>query len=99
MGVSAYRRGSISISRQICQETGCGGCWRCRESRPTPRPDGWGDKALARATQRARRILAGCERYGLPRPDAEMLAEAVRERERVGAKTAMEAARAAIALI
>ena len=83
--------------RQLCAEYGCRGCVRCSEYKPTPRPATWGDKALARATERARRIVAECERYGLLRPSAEVLAGAVQERERVGAETAKVAAETALA--
>lgn len=96
MGIAAYNRGSLGISRQLCAEYGCRGCVRCSKHKPTPRPATWGDKALARATERARRIVAGCERYGLPQPSAEVLAGAVQERERVGAETAARAAEAAL---
>lgn len=96
MGIAAYNRGSLGISRQLCAEYGCRGCVRCTEHKPTPRPATWGDKALARATERARRIVAGCERYGLPRPSLEVLVGAVQERERVGLETATRAAKAAL---
>lgn len=97
MGAAAYNRGSRAIARQICMESGCRGCVRCSEPASRPRPPTWGEKALARAIDRARRILRGCDRYGWPRPSAEVLAAAVQERERVGAATARAAADAALA--
>lgn len=98
MGIAAYNRGSLGISRQLCAEYDCRGCVRCSEYKSTPRPATWGDKALARATERARRIVSGCERYGLPRPTVDVLAGAVQERERVGDETARKAAETALCL-
>jgi hypothetical protein len=98
MGIAAYNRGSLSISRQFCAESGCRGCVRCREYKPTPRPPTWGDKASARAKTRAQRIVAGCARYGLPRPSVELLSDAVQKIERVGVKTARAAAESALQL-
>lgn len=92
MGIAAYNRGSLAVSRQLCMESGCRGCVRCSERKPAPRPPTWGEKALARAIDRARRIVRGCDRYGWPRPSADVLAAAVQERERVGAATARAAA-------
>ena len=99
MGGAAYNRGSLVISRQICEQFGCSGCGACREYRPTPRPESWGDKAKARALERARSILASSKRHGLPRPTVEMLTAIVQERERVGAATAQAAAEEASASI
>ncbi len=98
MGIAAYNRGSLGISRQLCEQYGCRGCVRCREYKPSPRPASWGEKAQSRAIARARRIVIGCDRYGLPRPSADVLIAAVQERERVGKETARVAADAALAL-
>lgn len=97
MGAAAYNRGSRVISAQFCRERACRGCPRCSEYRPAKRPKTWGDKALTRATQRARRIVVGSIRYGLSRPTVDMLASAVQERERVGMATALAAAERALA--
>lgn len=96
MGVAAYNRGSLRISRQICDEYGCRGCVRCTEYKPIPRPPTWGERAKAKALERARRVLAGIARYGLPRPTQETLAAVVQDRERVGEETAQAAARTAL---
>ena len=92
MGIAAYNRGSLSISRQYCAESGCRGCVRCSQCKPTPRPATWGEKAQARALLRARRVLVACSKAGLPRPTLEMLTAILQERERVGEDTARDAA-------
>lgn len=97
MGVAAYYRGNRIISEQICRERGCSGCRICRPYKPTPRPPGWGEKAAARALERARRVIASAARYSLPIPDEETLAAILRDKERVGETTAREAARLALA--
>jgi len=97
MGVAAYNRGSRVISAQFCRERGCPGCSACSEPvKPEPRPAGWGDKARARALDKARRIVSGYRRYGLTPPDEEILTHAVREDARVGRATAATAARKAL---
>jgi len=55
-----------------------------------------GEKAAARALDYALRIVASARRYGLDVPCVEMLAEIVRDRARVGAETAISAARRAL---
>lgn len=91
MGVAAYNRGSLAISRGMCAEYGCRGCVRCSDHTPTPRPPGWGDKIKAKARTRA----AGLLRYMLERGHeitrAE-LADMIRQDVGCGKKTAMKAA-------
>lgn len=97
MGIAAYNRGSLAISRQICTEGGCPGCVRCSEIKATPRPSTWGDKARAKALARAHRLIASNVKYGLPRLTVDMLAVILRERERVGEATAKSVAEEALA--
>jgi hypothetical protein len=81
MGVAAYNRGNLAISRDLFPE-------RYREpAKPTPRPSTWGSKAAARAEERARRIVSGLRRYGLA-VVREQVIGAVAERERVAVDTA-----------
>ena len=96
MSGAAYRRGSMAITRQICAEYNCRGCVYCHEHKPTPRPADWGEKAKAKALARAQRILASAARFGLSMPSVEVLAEILRDRERVGAGTARRAAEEAL---
>jgi len=97
MGHAAYMRGSRAISRQFCEEVGCGGCSLCRpKHKPTPRPEGWGDKAKARAADHAQRIIAGRAKYGMPPPSVEVLSGAVQDRARVSESTATQAAKDAL---
>lgn len=96
MSGASYRRGSAVISRQTCADTRCPGCVRCREHVPTPRPEDWGEQAAARALDVARRVVSGARRYGLADPTVAVLAQAVRERARVGEATAQKAAETAL---
>lgn len=90
MGVAAYNRGSRSNARQL-------GTYKDPvKPRPQPRPAGWGDKALARATERAGRILRGNRRFGRAL-SREMLAACVVDKERVSQETAQRAADDALA--
>jgi hypothetical protein len=98
MGVAAYNRGSLNISRQFCAERGCLGCMRCSKIKATPRPSTWGDKAKTKAMERARRLIASGARAGLPRLTVDMLAAILQERERVGAATAQSVAEEALAM-
>lgn len=93
MGIAAYYRGNAVISRQIRAEQGIPE--PCHK--PEPRPADWGSKAAAKALDHARRVLSGAARCGMPAPSEEMLAEVVREKAKVGAETAAEAARQALA--
>lgn len=93
MGAAAYNRGSRLIARQADEALGIR---PAAEHKPTPRPDTWGDKAKARALERARRILRGGRRYGRETSE-EILAGAVAMVARVSLQTATEAARAALA--
>jgi hypothetical protein len=91
MGAAAYRRGSIALSREIAIEQGT-----YREPcKPQPRPSDWGTKALARATDRARRIIAANAKFARV-VSLETLIACVIDRERVGEETATAAARAAM---
>jgi hypothetical protein len=92
MGIAAYNRGSLTISRQFCEEGGCRGCVRCREHVPTPRPASWGDKARARATKRAKRLIASGAKAGLSPLTVDMLVAILQDRERVGEATARSVA-------
>lgn len=92
MGIAAYNRGSLSISRQFCAAGGCRGCVRCSDYKPTPRPASWGDKARTRAMTRARRLVACGAKTGLPRLTVDMLAAILQDRERVGEATARSVA-------
>jgi hypothetical protein len=84
MGIAAYNRGNLAISRDLFPE-------RYREpAKPTPRPSSWGNKAAQRATERARRIVAGLQRYGLT-VVREQVIGAVVERERIAVATATTA--------
>jgi hypothetical protein len=95
---ASYMRGSRRISAEFCREYGCIGCARCRpDCHREPRPATWGDAAAARALDHARRIVAGAARAGLAAPAADVLAEAVRSRARVGHETAIRAAAKALA--
>lgn len=96
MGIAAYNRGSLAISRQFCADGGCPGCMRCSEIKATPRPSTWGDKARARALARAYRLIASGTKAGLRPLTIDMLAAILQERERVGAETAKSAAEEAI---
>lgn len=96
MGVAAYNRGSLVISRQFCEAGGCRGCDRCRKIVPTPRPASWGDKARTRAMDRARRLIASGLKAGLRPLTVDMLAAILQERERVGEATARGIAREAL---
>jgi len=96
MGAAAYNRGSLNISRQFCEEGGCRGCVRCREHVPIPRPASWGDKARARAMDRARRLIASGAKAGLRPLTVDMLAGILQERERVGEATAKAVAEEAL---
>lgn len=91
MGIAAYNRGSACISRGVLMDAGT---WR-EPAKPTPRPATWGDKAKARALDRARRVLSGNRRLGRD-VEPDVLAAIVVERERVGLVTATEAARLAL---
>lgn len=92
MSIKAYYRGNAVISRQTRRDLGIPEpCYK-----PDPRPPGWGDKAAARALERARRLLATAKRCGLRPLDEESLVELVAEKARVGKKTAAEAARVAL---
>lgn len=93
MGVAAYNRGSAVISREIEIEQGTyrGPCV------PSPRPADWGAKALARATDRARRVIVANAKVGRS-VSLEILIMCVIDREHVGAETANAAARAAMEL-
>ena len=97
MGVAAYSRGSLVISRQFCEAGGCRGCDRCRKIVPTPRPASWGDKARTRAATRAQRLIASGAKAGLRPLTVDMLAAILQERERVGEVTARAVAEAALA--
>ena len=97
MGAAAYNRGSLSISRQFCEEGGCRGCVRCRGHVPTPRPATWGDKARTKAMDRARRLIASGAKAGLRPLTVDMLATILQERERVGEATALAVAEEALA--
>lgn len=92
MGIAAYNRGSRRISEDLAREAGT---WR-DPPRPQPRPEGWGDKAMAQAVERARRILLSNRRYGRE-IDVETLTACVVDRARVGQDTARLAAEAALA--
>ena len=92
MGAAAYNRGSRVIRRQADEAIGIASP---SEHRPTPRPESWGDRAKARALERARRILRGCRRYGRETSE-EILAGAVQMVARVSLETATEAARQAL---
>jgi len=97
MGVAAYNRGSLVISRQFCEAGGCRGCDHCRKIVPTPRPASWGDKARTRAANRAQRLVASGAKAGLRPLTVDMLAAILQERERVGEVTARAVAEAALA--
>lgn len=88
MGAAAYNRGSRSNARQL-------GTYQ-DPVEPRPRPAGWGDKAMARAIERARRILAGNRRLGRS-IDLETLTACVVDRANVGTETACRAAELALA--
>ena len=85
MGVAAYQRGNRAITRGIAMDLGEPDPFRPYIA--TPRPDGWGDKALMRAADVARRSLRGARRYGLAL-DRDVLILAVVDRARVGEATA-----------
>jgi hypothetical protein len=97
MGVAAYNRGSLVISRQFCEEGGCRGCVRCRKIIPTPRPASWGDKARTRAANRAQRLIASGAKAGLRPLTIDMLTAILQQCERVGEATARAVAEAALA--
>jgi len=97
MGAAAYNRGSMNISRQFCEEGGCRGCMRCRERVPTPRPASWGDKARAKAMNRARRLINSGAKAGLRPLTVDMLTAILQDRERVGAATARAVAEEVLA--
>ena len=97
MGVAAYNRGSLVISRQFCEADGCRGCDRCRKFVPTPRPASWGDKARTKAMDRARRLIASGAKAGLRPLTVDMLAAILQDRERVGEVTARAVAEEALA--
>lgn len=90
MGVSAYNRGSASISRGVCVSSGCRGCAYCSEYKPTPRPPGWGDKARLRAEKAAISLVKYFQSKGLE-ASIEEFTDYVSDRARVGKKTAREA--------
>ena len=96
MGIAAYNRGSLAISREFCVAAGCRGCVRCAEHKPTPRPPEWGNKARARAAERARRLIVCGAKAGLRRLTVDMLAAILQERERVGEATALSVAAEAL---
>jgi len=87
VGAAAHNRGSRVIARDL-------GGYR-DPVEPQLRPAGWGDKALARAIERACRILAGNRRLGRSL-DVETLTACVMERAHVGAETARRAAELAL---
>ena len=91
MGAAAYNRGSRVIRRQAEAL----GIAPAGEHKPRPRPESWGDRAKARALERARRILRGCRRYGRETSE-EILAGAVQMVARVSLETATVAARRAL---
>ena len=96
MGIAAYNRGSLAMSREFCRAGGCMGCVRCSEHTPTPRPATWGDKARTRAMDRARRLIASGAKAGLRLLTVDMLAAILQERERVGESTARSVAEEAL---
>lgn len=87
MGAAAYNRGTRSLTESILREHGR---WRDPPA-PKKRSADWGEKTRARAEARARSILSGVRRYGLAF-SVEIIAGAVRERERCTEETAMAAA-------
>ncbi len=96
MGVAAYNRGSLLISRQMCAEYGCHGCSSCTEYKPTPRPPDWGDKTRAKALKKARMLLRGFARRGKPVPLLADLADMVEFDSRFTRTTAEYAASEAL---
>lgn len=80
MGIAAYNRGSRCISRGL-------GTLVEPTAKSTPRPAEWGETARAKAIDRARRLIAGCERYGVP-VVRETLIDAVAAAERCARSTA-----------
>lgn len=89
MGIAAYYRGNQAITLQFNREAGIPDpCFV-----PDKRPADWGDKAQQRALECGRRIIAGAAGYGLAAPTEEVLAMAIKDRAKVGAKTAAEVAR------
>lgn len=96
MGIAAYNRGSLAMSREFCIAGGCRGCVRCSEHKPTPRPVGWGDKARTKAAERARRLIASGAKYGLQPLTVDMLTAILQDRERIGESTARAVAEEAL---
>ena len=96
MGVAAYNRGSMAISRQFCAEGGCMGCGLCRKYVPALRPASWGDKARKRAMDRAMRLIASGAKAGLRPLTVDMLTAILQDRERVGEETARSVAEEAL---
>jgi hypothetical protein len=92
VGVAAYQRGNMVITRGIAMDLGEPDPFR--PYIPTPRPSAWGDKARTRAEDHARRIVRGLVRLGYE-VDPEVLVYSVADRARVG----METARAAVATV
>ena len=89
MGVAAYNRGSLAISRGL-------GFDREATYKPQPRPDGWGSKTAGKATKAAGGMLKYLSGRG-PIPTEEDLAEMVMMNIGCGKETARKAARAALA--